>query len=171
MSGLIEYSIIAAIRESQAFLWVALYYAAHMDEESGVPPESAKTNPALAPYVTGWAEKAGDLGFLAMTPNGSAVGAAWVRLMPADWPLYRYVDSNFPELAIAVLPNYLGRGMGSELLRALVEATGRMHPGIVLSVRGNNPAKRLYERFGFRTIAGIKNRVGGTSFVMKLDLR
>jgi GNAT superfamily N-acetyltransferase len=170
MSGIIDYSIVAATRASQAFLWQALYYAAHMDEEPNILPESAKTNPALTPYVTGWGDQAGDLGFLALTGNRSAVGAAWLRLMPADWPLYRHVGSNIPELAIAVLPNYIGRGVGGKLLRALVEAAGASHPGIVLSVRENNPAKRLYERFGFAAVARITNRVGGTSIVMKLDL-
>ena len=38
-------------------------------------------------------------------------------------------------------------------------------------VRANNPARRLYERVGFVTVAEITNRVGGASFVTTLDLR
>jgi ribosomal protein S18 acetylase RimI-like enzyme len=171
MSTIIDCSIVPAIGENQAFLWQALYYAAHMDEEPSTLPESARTDPALAPYVAGWDERAGDLGFLAVASNGSTAGAAWLRLMPADWPLYRHVESNIPELAIAVLPNYVGCGIGSELLRALVEAASALHPAIVLSVRQDNPAKRLYERFGFRAVASLRNRVGGSSIVMKLQLR
>jgi ribosomal protein S18 acetylase RimI-like enzyme len=91
--------------------------------------------------------------------------------MPADWPLYRHVDNNIPELTIAVLPNYLGHGIGSVLLAALIEAAKACHPAIALSVRQNNPAKRLYERCGFVPVATITNRLGGVSLVMKLELR
>jgi ribosomal protein S18 acetylase RimI-like enzyme len=142
-----------------------------MDEEPSLRPESPKTNPALYPYVADWRGRAGDLGFVAVTEGGSPAGAAWLRLMPTDWPLYRCVRCDIPELAIAVLPSYFGRGMGSGLLRVLIEASSALHPAIALSVRDNNPARRLYERFGFHTVANITNRVGGTSVVMKLDLR
>jgi GNAT superfamily N-acetyltransferase len=171
MSRTSDYSIVAAGAEHEPFLREALYYAAHMDEEPNVRPESAKTNPALNPYVVDWRGRAGDLGFVAVTNSGSPAGVAWLRLMPPDWPLYRYVTCDIPELAIAVLPRYLGRGMGSELLRVLIEASSALHPAIVLSVRHNNPARRLYERIGFHPVANITNRVGGTSVVMKLDLR
>jgi len=170
MSDMIDYSIVPATHASQEFFWQALYYAAHMDEESGIQLASAKTDPALMPYVAGWGDHAGDIGFVAVMSNRSNLGAAWVRLMPNDWPLYRHVNSNIPELAIAVLPDYLGRGIGDRLLRTLIEAAGTLHRGIALSVRENNPARRLYERFGFRAVDRITNRVGGASFVMKLDL-
>src|SRR5437870_4677022 len=81
----IDYSIVAANRPSEEFLWQALYYAAHMDEEPKIAPESAKANPALMPYVAGWGDRAGDIGFVAVMPNCSPIGAAWLRLMPVDW--------------------------------------------------------------------------------------
>jgi hypothetical protein len=39
---------------------------------------------------------------------------------------------------------------------------------VSLSVRADNPARRLYERAGFRPVAGsdVTNRVGGTSLTM-----
>jgi ribosomal protein S18 acetylase RimI-like enzyme len=167
-----DYSIVPAGRSDKAFLWQALYYAAHMDEEPRVKPESARTDPALAPYLTGWAEQADDLGFIAAVGRDRLpIGAAWLRRMPADWPLYRHVDNKIPELAIAVLPNNLSRGIGSALLAALIEAAKAFHPAVALSVRQNNPARRLYERFGFVPVATITNRVGGVSLVMKLELR
>jgi len=78
MSTIIDCSIVPAIGENQAFLWQALYYAAHMDEEPSTLPESARTDPPLAPYVAGWGERAGDLGFLAVASNGSTAGSAWL---------------------------------------------------------------------------------------------
>ena len=49
-----------------------------------------------------------------------------------------------------ILPEYQRRGIGSELLEGLLsEARGRVLP-VRLRVLRVNPAKRLYERYGFR---------------------
>jgi ribosomal protein S18 acetylase RimI-like enzyme len=167
-----EFAIQPATVDDEAFLWQALYFAAHMDEQAGISPESAKNDPALAPYVAGWGDRHSDLGLIArLASKGQAIGAAWIRLMPIGWPLYRYVSSDIPELAIAVLPDYLGCGIGTRLLTTMAEAAAGRFQAIALSVRDNNPARRLYERFGFAAVATIRNRVDGTSLVMKLELR
>ena len=153
--------------EDESFLWEMLYYAAHMDEGQE-PLESAKTNPDLAPYVTNWGGT-GDVGVIAIDSQTQAkVGAAWGRRMPSGSPAYDYVDPGLPELAIAVRPESLGSGIGSAMLTRLLEEARHVHPGTVLSVRANNPAKRLYERLGFVVVAQIGNRVGGKSAVMKI---
>jgi ribosomal protein S18 acetylase RimI-like enzyme len=164
-----NYQIRPAIKSDEPFLWQMLYYAAHMDED-GASLESAKTNPDLMGYVEHWGERAGDLGFIAQAPDGEAAGAAWVRVMPDDSPLYQVVARGIPELAIAIAPEHIGKGAGELLLRHLLEAARGSHRAIILSVRADNPAKRLYERLGFLTVAEIKNRVGTASFVMKVPL-
>ncbi|MBF6560110.1 MAG: GNAT family N-acetyltransferase [Candidatus Binataceae bacterium] len=155
-----------------------LYYAAHMDE-SGEPAASARTNPALAPYVEGWG-RAGDLGVIAeITPASPdlpapapamPIGAAWLRPMPPGWPLTSHVDSATPELAIAVEPAHLGRGVGALMLTRLLAGTAAIYPAVALSVRSTNPARRLYQRLGFTVVAEIPNRVGTTSLVMRATL-
>jgi hypothetical protein len=54
------------------------------------------------------------------------------------------------------------------LLDALLAEAARRNVGLCLNVRHDNPAQRLYERFGFRLVPGsdIPNRVGGTSLGM-----
>ncbi len=37
------------------------------------------------------------------------------------------------------------------------------HPGVSLSVRRDNPARRLYLRLGFEPVVQVTNRVGGIS--------
>lgn len=164
-----DYEIRVAGKEDEGFLWQMLYYAAHMDEE-GAAAGSARTNPDLADYVADWGERPGDLGFVAITPEGQAAGAAWVRVMPAASPLYRVVAAGTPELAIAVAPQHLGTGAGTLLLRRLLETVRGTHRAVALSVRASNPAKRLYDRMGFVTVASITNRVGTVSYVMEARL-
>lgn len=52
-------------------------------------------------------------------------------------------------LDIAVLPIRRGRGLGEQLLQALQERARAAGKAVVLQVRLDNPARRLYERLGF----------------------
>lgn len=154
----------------EAILWQMLYYAAHMDEDGVASPEAAQENPFLAQYVVGWGQP-GDLGVVAETsPTGVAIGAAWLRLLIADKTNPSYYDDKTPELAIAVLPGWLGRGVGSALMDRLAQAATGRYPAIVLTVRANNPAVRLYDRFGFAVIDEIVSRVGTKSYKMLLTM-
>jgi ribosomal protein S18 acetylase RimI-like enzyme len=53
---------------------------------------------------------------------------------------------------IALLPEYRGRGIGTELIRALLDEVVPDGGTVKLSVAESNPARRLYERLGFRTV-------------------
>lgn len=74
------------------------------------------------------------------------------------------------EVSIAVLDRVRGQGVGSALLRALIEEAKARDVGLCLTVRDANPALRLYERMGFARIpdAGVRNRVGGLSIAVAL---
>jgi GNAT superfamily N-acetyltransferase len=103
-------------------------------------------------YVRGWG-RPGDTAVIALE-GGFPVGAAWFRVFPAGEPGYGFVDEATPELAIAVVPSKRGHGVGDELLKALLEkARAGGHRRISLSVEPGNPARKLYERHGFRVVA------------------
>jgi len=156
-------------RIDEPFLWEMLYYAAHVDEEPGSSIESAKSNPFLLKYVTHWGQP-GDLGMLAYAVGTlQPLGAAWLRVFVGTEKNCQDLVEGTPELAIAVVPSSVGQGIGSQLLRHLLNAASSVYPAIYLSVRATNPAKRLYERFGFVVIGELTNRVGGRSFHMKKD--
>lgn len=53
---------------------------------------------------------------------------------------------------IALLPTRRGRGIGAALLGELIDEADRDARAIVLHVEPNNPARRLYARFGFRLV-------------------
>jgi ribosomal protein S18 acetylase RimI-like enzyme len=54
---------------------------------------------------------------------------------------------------IALLTEFRGRGIGSILLRRLLDEGAAAGKRVVLSVYKFNPAMRLYERFGFFKVA------------------
>ena len=53
---------------------------------------------------------------------------------------------------IALLPPYRSQGIGTALMRDLLDEAQRTDRPVRLHVEFFNPAKRLYERFGFTTI-------------------
>ena len=73
-------------------------------------------------------------------------------------------------MAIGAKPNARGQGVGEKLMRVLIGEAARRRLGLNLSVRSENPARRLYERLGFHDIPGsaVTNRVGGMSIGMAL---
>ena len=91
---------------------------------------------------------ASDCGFLASNAEGQPVGAVWLRLLRNENKGYGYVDDDTPELSMAILPAHRGQGIGTQLLTHLFASTCG-HTTVSLSVSANNPARRLYERFGF----------------------
>jgi GNAT superfamily N-acetyltransferase len=102
-------------------------------------------------YVRGWG-RPGDTAVIALE-GGFPVGAAWFRVFTADEPGYGFVDEQTPELAIAVVPSQRGKGVGEQLLLALIDrAREAGYTSLSLSVEPGNPARNLYERHGFEIV-------------------
>ena len=127
-----------------------LYEAIYTEPGTPRPPRSVIEDPALRAYVEGFGARPGDIAICA-EEDGEVVGAAWARFMHG----YGFVDSAVPELAVSVLPAWRGRGIGTTLLKGLIErCSAAGFPAISLSVQRANPAARLYERLGFREVTG-----------------
>ena len=98
------------------------------------------------------------------------MGAAWVRFLLGQEQVVGCLDGDKPELAVGVVPEHRGRGVGTELLYRVLERAREHCSDIILTVREDSPAIRLYERVGFRILSGqpVVNRVGGLSVKMLL---
>lgn len=127
------------------------YYAVFVPP--GEPPYkySIINRPELLKYHSEWG-RTGDHA-LAAYVAGEITGLVWIRLMDDTNPGYGFVAVDIPELSISVLPGSRGRGIGTLLLKAMLQSAGNLgYPGLSLSVQKTNPAVRLYLRNGFEQV-------------------
>ena len=116
-------------------------------------------------YVKAWG-RPGDTAVIALL-DGFPVGAAWYRLFTGQPVGYGFIDEDTPELAVAVVPNARGLGVGSALMRALLErAREEGYGALSLAVdRRNEGAIGLYRQFGFGQVAEAPD-----SLTLRLEL-
>jgi ribosomal protein S18 acetylase RimI-like enzyme len=81
--------------------------------------------------------------------DGEPVGALGVESRHGD----RYVTR------IEILPSYQSLGLGTEIIRDLVEETHREGKAVSLHVFSGNRALAIYRRVGFREVSQEGNRV------------
>lgn len=82
--------------------------------------------------------------------------AAWRILEQAGQPIGRlYWDEKADDLHIidiALVPSMRGTGLGGALLRDLASHAARSGKGLTVFVEQQNPARRLYQRLGFKPV-------------------
>jgi GNAT superfamily N-acetyltransferase len=107
------------------------------------------TGAAFAPdLLRWWSEHDSHVAFLAVLPSGDAVGMAWLALtarVPRPGGAARRCGD---VQSVYVVPEHRSAGVGTALLRALVqhaETLGVEH----VTVHSNQRASSLYERAGF----------------------
>lgn len=147
--------------EETGLLREFLYQAIYLPEGTEPPPRSVVDLPELRIYVKGFGTRPGDHCFVAEV-NEKLVGAAWSRIMED----YGHIDDRTPSLAISLLPDHRGQGIGTQLLnRLLVLLQSHGYQQASLSVQIENPAFHLYKRAGFKIL-----ETRGTEYLMARDL-
>ena len=144
-----DYVIRPLTPADEPILWEMLYQALQTSE--GAPPRDVVRQPEFARYAEGWG-RPDDTGFIAYDAKrmDELLGAVWLRLAKARREASG-AEEPTPELAFAVRPGLRRRGIGAALLTQLVKATPQ-HSVISIRAAANNPAVRLYERFGFKVV-------------------
>ena len=125
-----------------------LYEAIFIPEGVPVPPRSIIENEDLQVYVRDFGKKADDRCLVAEV-EGKVIGAVWTRVMND----YGHIADGIPSLAISIYKDYRHKGIGTELLREMLQLLKRDgYPQVSLSVQKANYAFRMYLKAGFEVL-------------------
>jgi ribosomal protein S18 acetylase RimI-like enzyme len=131
-------------------LWHWLHIALWDPPPAGLRPIDVLRSPGVRIYAEDWGRPS-DVGLVAVV-DGADAGACWMRLLPLGVGLGS-IDATTPQLGVALEPAYQHQGHGRALLQAALAAAGSAgYRRVSLTVHPQNPARRLYERCGFRTV-------------------
>ena len=143
-----NYTIRELSTDERDVLETFLYQAIFIPEGITPPPFEIINQPELQVYIKDFGEQDGDICLVAEC-DSKIIGAVWVRIMND----YGHVSDDMPSLAISLLPEYRGKGIGTALMKAMQEMVSRQgYKGISLSVQKQNYAAKMYSKLGFKTI-------------------
>ena len=143
-----------------------LYNAIYIPPGEEMPPREVVFEPEIYIYIDGFGSKSGDLGVVA-EQDGKIIGAAWTRIIPA----YGHINEETPELAISVLSEFRGNGIGTKMMKKLFEFLAEKgYKQTSLSVQKNNPAVKFYERLGYKVTDEKFDHAGHEDYIMVRDL-
>lgn len=127
----------------------ALYATTRQDEMRLVPWTDEQKRSFLASQFDTqrayYREQFPDASYLVIFVDGAPAGRLYV---------YRRADE-IELVDVALLPQYRGAGLGSALVRELQDESARSGLPLRLYVEHENPARRLYDRLGFRVLRDI----------------
>ena len=92
--------------------------------------------------TTHYAQHYGDGEFLMIEEDGRAIGRLLLHRTPGE---IRIID-------ISLTPEARGRGIGTKLLQDVFAEADATKRRVSIHVENFNPARRLYERLGFRYV-------------------
>ena len=143
-----NYTIRELSIDERDVLEIFLYHAIYIPEGITPPPFEIINQPELQVYIKGFGEQDGDICLVAEF-DSKIVGAVWVRIMND----YGHISDDMHSLAISLLPEYRGKGIGTALMQSMQEIVSKQgYKGISLSVQKQNYATNMYRKLGFNTI-------------------
>lgn len=135
-------------REEYPLLETFLYEAIFQRDPVNRLPQEVIYRPELYIYIADFGGKPDDR-CLCAEREGRVIGAVWTRIIPA----YGHIDDATPEFAISLLPEARGQGVGTALMRAMLERLKRDgYARASLAVQKDNYALRMYQKVGFQTV-------------------
>ncbi|MEM1485224.1 GNAT family N-acetyltransferase [Oscillospiraceae bacterium PP1C4] len=122
-----------------------LYEAIFQKDINNLAPRTIMQEPSLWIYIDEFGTKKDDHCFVAEL-DGKIVGAVWVRCIKA----FGHIDDAVPEFAISTYPQYRGKGIGTELMRKMLEyLKSKGYSQTSLAVQKDNYAVKMYQQVGF----------------------
>ena len=147
---------IREIKSSEIYLLKEfLYEAIFQRDENNLLPKDIINKPEIRVFIDGFGKP--DDCCLVADIDGKVVGAVWSRILSGEVKGFGNVDENTPEFAISLYKEYRNRGIGTALMRKMLELLKkRGYKKASLSVQKDNYAVRMYEKVGFKTVKELE---------------
>lgn len=140
-----DFEIRAMRPEEYPLLEDFLYEAIFIPKGAEKPPRDIIKQDELQVYIKDFGKQKDDH-CLVVECNGKIVGACWVRIMND----YGHIDDETPSFAISLYEDYRGRGIGTELMRRMLELLrAKGYKRASLAVQKENYAVKMYKKVGF----------------------
>lgn len=144
-----NYKIRPIRKEEKPLLRDFLYNAIFIPEGVTPPPIEIVDDESLQIYIRDFGKLSDDRCLVAEF-DGKVVGAIWSRIVND----YGHIADDVPSIAISLYKEYRNKGIGTELLRQmldLLKADG--YKSVSLSVQKANYAMKMYRKAGFQLIS------------------
>ena len=126
-----------------------LYEAIFIPEGVEAPPRSIIEDESLQIYIRDFGQYPHDRCLVAES-DCRIVGAIWSRIMND----YGHIDDETPSIAISLYKEYRNKGIGSQLLRQMLDLLRKDgYKSVSLSVQKANYALRMYQKAGFQILS------------------
>ena len=140
-----DFSIREMRVEEYPLLKEFLYQAIFQRDENALIPRSVLNDPSIAVYIRDFGKEEDDL-CLCAEVEMNVIGAVWVRNIEG----FGSIDVRTPEFALSLYPTYRGYGIGTALMRRMLEKLEKAgYEQASLAVQKENAAKNMYRRLGF----------------------
>jgi ribosomal protein S18 acetylase RimI-like enzyme len=124
-----------------------LYDAIFQPDINNLAPKSIIEKPELQVYIKDFGKL--DDNCLVAVCDGKIVGAVWTRIING----FGSVDEKTPEFAISLYREYRGRGIGTNLMREMLELLrSKGYKQTSLAVQKDNYAVKMYKSVGFEIV-------------------
>lgn len=139
-----------------------LYEAVFIPKGAQKPPREIIRQEELQVYIKDFGKQKDDR-CLAAECDGKIVGACWVRIMDD----YGHIDDETPSFAISLFEEYRGRGIGTGLMRQMLELLRTEgYKRASLAVQKENYAVKMYKNVGFEIVGENEQE-----YIMVCDLK
>ena len=138
--------LIRPIKNNEIMLLTEFLYEAIFQKDiNNLAPRTIIQDPSIWIYIDEFGTKKDDYCLVAELDK-KIVGAVWIRCIKG----YGQIDETIPEFAISTYPEYRGKGIGTELMKKMLEYLKiEGYSKTSLAVQKDNYAVKMYQKVGF----------------------
>ncbi|MDR3287022.1 MAG: GNAT family N-acetyltransferase [Prevotellaceae bacterium] len=129
-----------------------LYEAVYQSDETNLIPREVVNVPQIRVYIDKFGQKKDDYCLVADL-NSKIIGGVWIRILADEIRGFGNIDDKTPEFAISLFKEYRNCGIGTQLMREMIEyLKTKSYKQVSLSVQKANYAVKMYKKTGFQII-------------------